>query len=242
MTAANPWNEVTAARLPADGLSALAALRARADIRVHLLNDVAWVTWPAGRPEVSRCLMPAHGVEFFAERDGEWFQFGRRLPTSERPPEGAGESVAVVLVPAAVEPLPPAARLGSPVVLRLAHGGDVRPATALCCSLDALATWASRATTAEFDGLRAARTDDRAVLLGAKLPAIPGATRFWGTDLLVPVGFRPDPDLPPAALRDAIGVTGDELVLLSDDGADVIPRSAFEPLTRAGVRLALEEG
>lgn len=238
MTAANPWNDVTAARLAAGELGVLAALRGRADIRVHLADGVAWVTWPAGRPEVSRCLLPARGVEFFGSREGEWFRFGSRLPTSDRPPSGAGESLAAVLVPAAFDPLPADAPEGSPVVLRLVRGGDATPATALACSLDSLAAWADRATTAEFDGLRAARTDDRAVLLGSKLPAVGGAARFWGADVLVPVGFRPDPDLPPAALRDAIGVTGDELVLLTDGGADVVPRSAFEPLTRAGVRLA----
>jgi hypothetical protein len=237
MTAPNPWNEVTAARLPADGLALLAPLRNRADIRVHLAEEVAWVTWPAGRPEVSRCLMPARGVEFFALREGAWFRFGSRVPTNDAPPAGGGALVSV-LVPAAFDVLPPEWGSGSPVVLRLAQGGEVVPATALACSLAALAAWADRATTAEFDGLKAARTDDRAVLLGGKLPTIAGAVRFWGTDLLVPVGFRPDPDLPPASLRDAIGVTGDELVLLTDDGADVIPRSAFEPLTRAGVRLA----
>ena len=233
---------MTAARLPADGLAHLAPLRNRADVRVHLERDVAWVTWPAGRPEVSRCLMPARGVEFFALREGAWFRFGSRVPTNDAPPAGAGAAVAAVLVPAAFDVLPPERGSCSPVVLRLAHGGTVMPATALACSLAALAAWADRATTAEFDGLKAARTDDRAVLLGVKLPTIAGAVRFWGTDLLVPVGFRPDPDLPRAALRDAIGVTGDELVLLTDDWADVIPRSAFEPLTRAGVRLAVGEG
>ena len=235
----NPWNDVTAARLPATGLGVLAALRNRPDIRVHLIDGVAWVRWPAGKPEVSRCLMPAHGVEFFAERGGEWFRFGSRLPTSDTPPTVGGVAVAAALRPAAFEPSPPEVGSGSPVVLRLVRGGEPQPASALMCPLADLAAWADRATTAEIAALRAARTDDRAVLLGSKLPALPNATRFWGTDLLVPVGFRPDPDLPPAALRDAIGVTAAELVLLTDDGADVIPRSAFEPLTRAGARLAM---
>ena len=79
------------------------------------------------------------------------------------------------------------------------------------------------------------------MLIGDRLPAVPGAVRFWGTDLLVPVGHRPDPDLPPAILRDAVGAGSDELVLLDEDGADVIPRAAFAPLTRAGLRLALRD-
>lgn len=238
MTAPNPWNYVTAARLPATGLGVLAALRNRADIRVQLHDDTAWVRWPAGKPEVARCLLPAHDVEFFAERGGAWFRFGSRLPTSDSPPAGDGVPLAAALLPAGFEAHPPKSPAGSPVVLRLVRGGEPKATTALMCPLAALAAWADRATTAELATVRAARSDDRAVLLGAKLPALAGATRFWGTDLLVPVGFRPDPDLPPAALRDAIGVTTAELVLLTDDGADVIPRAAFEPITRAGVRLA----
>jgi hypothetical protein len=67
------------------------------------------------------------------------------------------------------------------------------------------------------------------------------AVRLWGDDLLVPVGFRPDPDLPPATLREAVGAEADELVVLDEAGAEVVPRAAFAPLTRAGVRLALRD-
>ncbi|HUR55058.1 MAG TPA: hypothetical protein VMZ71_13075, partial [Gemmataceae bacterium] len=169
MTAAgpDPWNDVTAARLPATGLGVLAALRNRADIRVHLVDGVAWVRWPAGKPEVSRCLMPAHGVEFFVERDGSWFRFGSKLPTSDTPPTAGGVPIAAALLPAAFEPSPPEAASGSPVVLRLVRGGEPKPTTALICPLADLAAWADHATTTEITALRAARTDDRAVLLGS---------------------------------------------------------------------------
>jgi hypothetical protein len=127
------------------------------------------------------------------------------------------------------------------IVLRVVRGGVPRPATALACALDDLRRWGDAATTAELASVRAARSEGRAVLLGDRLPVVPGAVRYWGDDLLVPVGHRPDPDLPPAVLRDAVGAGGDELVLLDEGGADVIPRGAFAPLTRAGLRLALRD-
>jgi hypothetical protein len=235
------WDDVSAARLDARHLPFLAPLRGRADVRVHLLDDTAWVRWPAGAPEVARCLLPAPGVCFFAQRGGRWFPFGSRLPTADAPPPGDGVPLASVLVPGGFEPHAAEPPAGSPVELRVVRGGGAQPASAVMCSLAALGQWADAATTAELAAVRAARCDDRAVLLGAKLASVPGVTRFWGTDLLVPLGFRPDPDLPPAALREALGVTAGELVLLTADGADVIPRAAFEPLTRAGVRLALAE-
>jgi hypothetical protein len=146
-----------------------------------------------------------------------------------------------VLVPARVTPVAPDTGPGSPVVLHVVRGGEPRPAAALVCRVIDLAKWADTATTAELTAVQAGRCGDRVVLLGAKLPPAPSGTRFWGDDLLVPVGFRPDPDLPPAALRAAAGATPAELVLLTEDAAELIPRSAFEPLTRAGLRLALRD-
>jgi hypothetical protein len=42
-------------------------------------------------------------------------------------------------------------------------------------------------------------------------------------------------------VRTAVGATADDLVLFGDSGVDLVPRSTFEPLTRAGVRLAARE-
>src|SRR5581483_3615127 len=232
----DPWKDVSAARLAVEHLASLAPVRNHEDVRVHVADGVAWVRWPAGRVEVVRCLLPVPGVEFFTRRDGLWFRFGSRLPTAETPPAGDGRPVSAVLFPAKFEAVVPGVVGGSPVRLGLARGGEPRAATALACPLTDLAKWADAATTAELAAVRAARSGDRAVLLGSRLPAVASATRFWGAELLVPVGFRPEPDLPPAALRAAVGAGAGEVVLLDHDGAEVIPRAAFEPLTRAGLR------
>jgi hypothetical protein len=235
------WRETSAARLPAVRLAALAAVRDRADVRVHADGPEAWVRWSPGRLDVVRCLLPVPGAEFYTRHDGLWFRLGCRVPTADAPPDGDGLPLAGVLVPARFEPVPPGSPPGPPVVLRVVRGGAPRSATALACATDDLRRWADAATTAELAAVRAARSAGRAVLLGARLPVVPGATRFWGNDLLVPVGYRPEPDLPPAVLRAVVGAGGDELVLLDEDGADVIHRGAFEPMTRAGLRLALPD-
>ena len=235
------WRETSAARLPATSLATLAAVRDRADVRVHANGPDAWVRWSPSRLDVVRCLLPVPGVELFTHRDGLWFRLGCRVPTADTPPDGDGRSVAGVLVPARIEPVPPEPAPGPPVVLRVIRGGSPRPATALACATDDLHRWADAATTAELAAIRAARSEGRAVLLGTRLPTVTGATRFWGDDFLVPIGYRPEPDLPPAVLRSAVGAGGDDLVLLDEDGADVIPREAFAPLTRAGLRLALRK-
>jgi hypothetical protein len=106
--------------------------------------------------------------------------------------------------------------------------------------VERLAAWADTATTFAISAVRAARCGRRILLLGT-IPPIPGSMRLWGTDLLLPVGFRTEPDLPPSMIRTAVGATADDLVLFGDSGVDFVPRSAFEPLTRAGVRLAVRE-
>jgi hypothetical protein len=233
------WKDVSAAKLPAASLAVLAAVRADADVRVHLDGEVAWVRWPAGRDEVVRRLLPVPGVAFLARRDGLWFRFDSRLPTSDVPPAGDGRPLSSVLLPERFEPVEPPLGFAPPLVFRIVRGGGPRSATAVVCATADLQKWADTATTAELADVRAARSGSRAVLLGAKLPALPDGVRFWGDDLLVPVGFRPEPDLPASAIRSACGATVDDLVLLHDDGAELVPRAAFEPLTRAALRLAL---
>jgi hypothetical protein len=238
----DPWREVSAARLPWPALAALARVCDRTNVRVHRAGDAAWVCWPAGSADVVRCLLPAEGVEFYVRRGERWFRFGRRTPTSDVPPDDEGRPVSAVLLPARFDVLASSPPAASRVALRIAHGGPPQPVAALACPLAELRQWADTATTLELAAVRAALAGDRAVLLGSKLPAVASATRFWGRDVFVPAGFRPDPDLPPAVLRAAVGAAADDLVFLDADGADLIPKSAFAPLTRAGLRLALREG
>jgi hypothetical protein len=243
MTAAgDPWLSVTAARLPAAGLARLAAVRHLAGVAVQLDGETAWVHWPAGRVEVVRCLMPVAGVQFYRASGGEWFRFDSRLPSSEQPPSSEKKSIANVIVPDRTDPRPPTDTPLSPVGLGVARGGPPRPATALLCAVRDLAGWADAATTRELAGVSAALHADRALLLGDRLPFAPAGTRFWGETVLAPVGFRPDPPLPPAVIRDAVGAAADELVFMTEAAVEIVPRAAFAPLTRPKLRLALAPG
>ena len=237
----DPWRDVSAARLPAEHLAALAPVRNREGVRVVPAGIRGWVHWPAGQSDVVRCLLPVPGVEFFTRRAGLWFLFGCLVPTDDGPPDREGMPLASVLVPARFKPLLPEPAAWPPVALSVTRGGTAKPATALVCVLGELVTWADSATTAELAAVRGTRFGDHAILLGAKLPAIPLAVRFWGETVLVPIGFRPEPNLPNAALREAVGVAAGELLMLDESGAEVIPRAAFEPLTRAGVRLGARD-
>lgn len=233
----DPWRDVTAARLPAADLEVLAPVRHRDGVGVQFRGADAWVHWPAGQADVVRCLLAVPGVTLFTRRAGQWVRLGARVPTDDRPPDGDGVPLASALVPGRFQPLPPVPPAWEPLALTVVRGGAPRPVTALTCTVTALARWADAATTAELAAVRAARSGERAVLLGDRLPAVPGAGRYWGAGVLVPVGFRPEPELPDDVLREAVGAVPEELLLLDETGAERVPRAAFEPLTRAGVRM-----
>jgi hypothetical protein len=234
----DPWNDVTAARIPVGSLGALARLRAVEGVRVAMVEDAAWVTWPLRSPAVVPHLRPIAGAEFFVRRDGVSFRFGTTVPTSAGPPTEPGCPLDAVLIPARVEPSLPTVRIAATTVV-LVRGGAPHKATALACSVASLRDWADIAPAHEIEAVRAARNGGRAILIGDRLPAIADGVRFWGIRVFCPVGFRPEPELDEPLLAAAAGLEAEEKLFLTESGAELVPGSAFEPLTRAGIRLAL---
>jgi hypothetical protein len=247
MNMTSPLDDVCCARLPAAALAHLGALRVRTDVRVLARGDELWLRWPAGDEDVLHRVLSVRGAEVFAQRDGLWYRPGRSLPTFGVPDE-LPQTLLHLLAP---EPVKPEGRIGNPsysdpVRLCLARDDTARPASALCCALADLDRWAEAATARRLAVLEAAYCatagGPRVLLLGERLPPLPAGERFWGRSVLAPLGWRPEPALGEAALRAALGVRPDEIALLRQEGVEVVPRSAFRPLTRAGIRLALREG
>ena len=236
------WSVVTAARLPATGLGCLAAVRHRQEVRVTVGTDgFAWVQWPAGplADEVVAALRPAAGVEFYGRHAGDWRRFGSRLPSGMTPPKDAGRLLAEVLTPAAVVPVLPTVGAIQRLGIEIARDDVPRPATALRCSLRELATLADTATTRQLAGVRAAISGGEVLVLGT-LPPIAAAQRYWGGAVYLPLGFTLRPALSAASVRELLQAAADDLIFWHADGVEVVPQAAFEPVARAGVRLACE--
>jgi hypothetical protein len=233
-------HDVCLASLPRESLPALAPLRAVPGLTVALVGDRAWLRWTPD-DAVLRAVLPISGVILYVELDGRWYRYGRHLPAFEVPARADYRPLAQVLTPAPLTPVAPKKQRADVVPLTLQPDSRPRPATALRCSRLELARWADTVPTARLEELRAARCGDRVLLLGSRLPPLPGGQRFWGDNVLVPLGQRPEPDLPPAVLREALGVGPDELLLLTAAAAEAIPLEVVQPLQRASLRLMLEE-
>jgi hypothetical protein len=250
------WKEIQCASLPVPALAALADLRGRAEIQVLLAADRAWICWPAEPgliPELmARRILSVEGVELFTLRAGEWYRLGDHLPAFGVPFRGGTTGVPLdrMVVPSKLSVLRPRDGVSNALCVRLVRDAEerVRPATAFRCALPALAAWALQATTAELSHLQAAwlapsdgeNGSAEVLVIGGPgtLPLLPESVRYWGVGLLIPLGFRSDPDLPEAAIRGVAGAGDGDLAVLDDDGLELIAREWFKPLTRAAVRLA----
>ena len=238
----NLFDDVTCAALPPDALPLLAPLRCEPGLQVAHAAGRLWLRFAPGSERVLHGILPLHGVELFAVRDGTWRRFGQSLPAFDFPHDPRFEPLEHVLFPAPVLPVPVGPAPVAPVHLSLKPDDRPRPTTAMLCPLAPLLTWADTVATVRLERLHGVIHAGQMLVVGAGLPVLDGGERCWGRLVLVPLGFRPDPDLPETALRAAAGVEAEELLLLRHDRAEAVPRAAFSSLSRAALRLAAEEG
>jgi hypothetical protein len=235
-------DESSCARLPAGALPRLAPLRARPDVRGLGRGEDLYVFFPTGDVDALALLLAVQGADLFALREGSWYQVGSLLPARGLPAPEEAAGLPRLLSPAPVHPESFAGAV-EPAPLTLARDDRPRPTSALLCPLAALADWAEVATTHQLSALTAALGPGGVALVrGARLPALPGADRFWGERLLAPLGWRPEPALAEAVLLAALGAGPGELVVLRPGSAERVPAGALGPVSRAGVRLAVRGG
>ena len=253
----NPeWQDVGCASIPVEDLSILADLRRQPGLRVSIVGERAWVCWASASESARQLLierlLPRSRVELFVRRNGQWYRPGEHLPAFDVPiGDGSGGMLLERLVlPRPMSASPPVDIPPCPVPLRLVRDRrcQPRPAAAVSCRLDFLAEWAERETTGRIAALTAAWLSNpdvepreaEVLVLGPSgmLPSPRGGSRFWGVDLLIPMGFQVDPELSETALCRIVGAGPGDLVLLDDSGPELIPREAFRPLSRAAIRLA----
>jgi len=253
-----PWKDVRCASIRVEELSRLADLRGRPEIRVSIAGGMAWVCW---EPEselmqaiLVRRLLPLPSVELFTERGGRWYRLGEHLPAFSVPIRdgSAGVPLDRIVLPAPIQAQRPEGipTVSQAVCLVRDDRSRARPSSGLKCPLGVLAAWAESATSAQIARLQAgwsggssrSEGDAEVLVLGSPgaIPLLPDGVRFWGTDLLIPLGFRADPELPEPALHHALGAGATDLAVLDHDGFELISRAIFKPLSRAGIRLARE--
>ncbi|MHB1560062.1 MAG: hypothetical protein ACYC61_21635 [Isosphaeraceae bacterium] len=265
------WPDIRCASIPVEGLKALADLRREPGLRVMVVGPRAWIRWEDDSraangddssrpmPPLLRRLLALPGAEVFIPgTGGRWHRSGESLPAFHVP-AAIGEAIPggspldSVVLPDRIHPEAPDRTPPAAVPLRLVRddSGCPRPAMAQRCRLKALAGWADSVPSAWIEALTAAWTpspsgdpgEAEVLLLGpaARLPFVPGGTRFWGATVLIPLGYCASPALGEPSLREAVAAGPDDLVVLDERGPELIPRGVFGRLSRASLRLALAQ-
>jgi hypothetical protein len=249
------WKDVWRASIPVQHVPILVELRGRGEIRLLIDGAVAWISWKPGSEFIEemlvRRILPLDGAALYTEREGHWYRLGEHLPSFDVP-RGDGSDwppLERVIFPEPVRAVRSRESLQAPVPVRLVRDtvSAPRPASGLRCSPLSLAAWAEYATSARLAALSGAwlgpgssdGSEGVVFVIGSpeSLPIVPDSLRLWGTDLLVPLGFRAEPDLPASAIRCAAGARPDELAVMDHDGIELIPHAIFKPLSRAAIRM-----
>jgi hypothetical protein len=233
----SPFDDICCARIPRVALSRLARLRVEPGLRAALTEKHAWLRWEAGNERVIEVVMPIHESVLFRFHAGRWHRYGESLPAFDFPHDLDYQPLAHVLFPTAVQPISPPTQIRQPVRLGLARDDRPRSTTALLCPIDVLCKWSDSVPTARLESIVGLRMGDESLLLGDNLPLLDGH-RFWGREVLIPLGYAPEPALPESALREAAGLQEDEILLWRPEQVEAIDRTLLAPLTRAALRLA----
>ncbi len=239
-----PLDNVSCANIPRERLEALADLRHLPGILVAPIGDRAWIRWNPSLQSVLERILPIPDIQLFTHHKGFWYQPGRHLPDFNLPIETSPEQLplASVLLPDKIEGIPEPTDLPAPLPITWVRDDEPRPATALTCSLAQLGQWAETSLSSQFDGLLGAHSGERVLILGADLPALPGAQRYWGERIFLPLGSRLNLRLSEPALCRALQISTDEFAIFAAHEFEIIPRTSLRPLSRASVRLALQGG
>ncbi len=231
-----PLQEISGAGIPEAALGALADLRCVPGITVILADGRAWLRWPAGEERVLERLLAVGGVELFVRRDAGWSRFGSLLPGVSLPFDRPAQPLAQALMPAPVATAAMATAMLQALRWSLVRLDALRATSALRCRASDLLAWSDRVTSARLAELQAVCSGDRLLVMGGRLPEITTGERFWGRTLLLPLGWRTEPEIPQHCCREILGLGADELLLYTEAGSEVVSQGDLQTLTRANVR------
>jgi len=239
-------DEISCASIPVSALPLLVGLRCRPEITAALIEDRAWIRWPPHQDVVLRQVLSINGVELYERRQGQWYRAGCLLPSFDFPAEVEGQPLDRVLLPSRFEAIAPATMPMARIVPALVRDEALRPASALECDVNKLASWADTVSQFRLAGLRAARCGNRVVVVGRPSSSLrcdiwSGAERLWGARVLIPLGWRPEPQVAENAILEAHGISETEYLLWKPTGSEAIPMSAFQSLSRGGIKSATSQ-
>jgi hypothetical protein len=130
-------------------------------------------------------------------------------------------------------------KIDQQLAVRLVPSQQSQPGNAL---LSDLHTWKAYGETAPLVRLQQTRfavsEENKVLIIGEPLPALPGKEYVLQDGLLIPMGFEFDPPVISSLIGSQFNPDNDSLLLFNTDSTwSAIPKDAFVPSTRSAIRL-----
>lgn len=217
--------------------SALGTLRLVQGIDVLADQHHVWVRGNVLSSDLLRRIRTVPDAELFARRSGDQLSFWEATVPCERLPDGSWQPLAKWLeleFPRAGF----AGRTTSKMALTLARAATMSMSNVIATAWSVWKQFATTAPSVRLNPLSFAVSSELQVLiLGTPLPPLSGQTLVEESGVIVPSGWRFEPELSHRAVADVLGLSPDDYALFEQDGSFTrIARSSFVKATRSAVR------
>lgn len=242
-TSTNQLDQVWVARLDLEGGDSAQRLRAMPGVEFAEDASVIWLRGPmTNAHELPKELSAVRWKSIFQLLDGGLTPLESSVPVQQLP-NLDWKPIEQWSQPQSISSaFPP--QLTDRCSLKLIR--DPRPSepTLLQTSFDAFATWVCQAPEIRLKPLRFAVSDSGDTLIfGSPIPSLPGERFVVSSNAIAcPAGRTWDPPAPLMTLIQLFDLKPGDLAVLRNDGShDVVPNSNLIPVSRAAVRLTLND-
>lgn len=221
-------------------LAAAAALRTYRGVEACQIADALWLRGPRDAGPLERAMWLLPGERFHLTEKSQLIPWNHLLPVTPAP-AGPWLPLSTETLPTLAPAALPASNTGQ-VPLRLVRVAQEQPASLLLLALPTWSNYVDTAPTIRLSRLRFAQSNQAQILVaGAPLPALPGTPCTLSSGIALPCGWAFSPAVRAETLAELLALAKDDIALFSPDAAyDLIPATAWQPVSRSAVRISAD--
>lgn len=218
--------------------AALGSVRCLPGLMAAEEEDFIWVRGINALDNIDLRIRQLPGLHTYTlDADNNLFPPGGVTPVGKLKPLNWAPVAEYITVTLPVSALP--GKINLQHAIRLAPSGRLQQGNAL---LTNLATWKAYAEVAPLVRLQQTRfavsEENKVLVIGTPLPALPGKEYVLQDTLLLPCGFEFDPPAIGELVIARLDPSKESFLLFDTDGSwEKVPKTAFMPSTRSAIRL-----
>lgn len=218
--------------------AALGSVRCLPGLQAAEDEGFIWVRGISALGNIDLRIRQLPGLHTYTlDADNNLFPFGGLTPVAKLKPLKWVPVAEYITVKLPVSALP--GKVSQQHVIKLVPSGRSQEGNVL---LTDLATWKIYAETAPLVRLQQTRfavsENNKVLIMGTPLPALPGKEYVLQETLLLPCGFEFDPPAISELVIARLDPSKESLLLFDRDGTwEKVPENAFMPSTRSAIRL-----